>query len=150
MEPRQLMLHMITLRRRSKIIIVRMLFSESLYEWSSLMNYCFKISVFSSCVTRRTLHLFSRAIWWPALFLTGVWLLLTTQSVSEQNRKVLRTLRDRCFPAVLYNIRRYFIVAGAPTPAKAYLKTQSRRFRLTENRLGFPGFRRRVHGWNCE
>ena len=66
LEPRQLLKLMIMLRRGAKNILVRMLFSESLYEWSSLLNYCFKI--FSSCVSRRTLHLFARTIWWPALF----------------------------------------------------------------------------------
>ena len=54
---------------------------------------------------------------------------LTWQEFAKKEENLLlRTLRDRCFPAVLYNICRYFIIAGAPTPAKEYLKTQSRRF----------------------
>ena len=33
---------------------------------------------------------------------------------------MLRTLKDRRFPAVLYNICRYLLIAGAPTSAKEY------------------------------
>ena len=40
---------------------------------------------------------------------------------------MLRTLRDRRFPAVLYNICKYLLITGATTSAKEYLATQSRR-----------------------
>ena len=70
LEPRQLLRHMITLRRSAILTLVPMLFSESLYEWSSLMNYCFIISVFSSCITCRILHFLpepydDRPYFWP-------------------------------------------------------------------------------------